>query len=591
MMSILRKINVIFTKRQKRSFFLLFLLVFANGILEMLSVSALIPVIMAMLDPDAFRHSLETLAVRFPLIGRISEAFGFSSNAKLVTFFSVFLIIIYVVKALFQLLIAYRQNRFINHTKARIRTDVMQHYMSMPYEAYLTLDVPSVLTLTQRDTSQAFQLILAVLQLCMEVVIVVFMCAFLLFVNITMTLMMMLLLLFLTLVITKLLQPRMNRHGQKDRESETISYQRLLQGIYGLKDLRVLHREQFMVDHYYAACNRQARAATSYSVLNIAPRLLIETVFIIAILVFMLLFVLRGGDSTVMVSQMTAFGIAAIRLMPGVNRINTHFTTISFYEPSLNALYEHQLRFREKSFRPPANTTQARDAKDVMPFHDRISLSRITYRYPDAEEYIFRDADFSIPRGTSIGIRGSSGAGKSTLADILMGLLPVSSGEILCDGVSVFENYAAWLSNIGYIPQSIYLTDETIRENIALGMPAEEIDDDRIWQVLREAQLDEFVKKLKDGADTVIGERGIRLSGGQRQRIGIARALYHDPEILVFDEATSALDNETEAALMQAVESFKGRKTMLIIAHRLNTIEHCDMIYEIRDGKISLSKG
>lgn len=586
-MRILRKINLIFTKRQKRSFFFLFLLVFANGILEMISVSALIPVIMAMLDPAAFRQSLESIAVRIPLIGRISDTFGFSSDEKLITFFAVFLIIVYVVKALFQLLIGYRQNRFVNHTKAGIRTEVMQHYMSMPYEAYLTLDVPSILTLTQRDTSQAFQLILAVLQLCMEIVIVVFICAFLLFVNTAMTLIMMLILLVLTLVITKILKPRMNRYGQRDRDNETISYQRLLQGIYGLKDLRVLHREQFMVDHYNEACTRQARAATSYTVLSIVPRLLIETVFIVAILSFMLLFVLRGGDSTVLVSQMTAFGISAIRLMPGVNRINTHISTISFHEPSLNALYEHYLRFRDKSFRLPAYRLREGKEKKGMPFHDRILLSGITYRYPDAEEYIFRDADLSIPRGTSVGIRGSSGAGKSTLADILMGLLPVSSGEILCDGVSVFEDYAAWLSNIGYIPQSIYLTDETIRENIAFGMAAEDINDDRIWEVLKEAQLDTFVKKLKDGVNTVIGERGIRLSGGQRQRIGIARALYHDPEILVFDEATSALDNETEAALMQAVESFKGRKTMLIIAHRLNTIEHCDVICEIRDGKIN----
>ena len=590
-MRILRKINGIFSKRQKRSFFLLFLLVFASGILEMFSVSALIPVIMAMLDPDAFRHSLESLAVRLPLIGRISEVFGFSSDEHLIIFFAVFLMIVYVVKALFQLLIYYRQNRFINLTKARIRTDVMQHYMSMPYEAYLTLDIPSILTLTQRDTSQAFLLILAVLQLCMEAVIVVFMCAFLLFVNTPMTLMMILILLILTLINTKFLRPRLNRIGEKDRENETISYQRLLQGIHGLKDLRVLHREQSMVDHYHAACDRQARAATSYAVLNIAPRLLIETVFIIAILGFMLLVVLRGGNSTVLVSQMTAFGIAAIRLMPGVNRINTHVTTISFYEPSLTALYEHQCQFRDKFLRLSTDTVREQGEKDVIPFQEQISLSRITYRYPDAEEYIFREAELSIPRGTSVGIRGSSGAGKSTLADILMGLLPVASGEILCDGVNVLEHYAAWLSNIGYIPQSIYLTDETIRENIAFGIPVEEIDDDRIWQVLKEAQLDAFVKKLKDGPDTVIGERGIRLSGGQRQRIGIARVLYHDPEILVFDEATSALDNETEAALMHAIESFKGRKTMLIIAHRLNTIENCDVIYEIRDGKITLSRG
>ena len=192
-----------------------------------------------------------------------------------------------------------------------------------------------------------------------------------------------------------------------------------------------------------------------------------------------------------------------------------------------------------------------------------------------------------VPYGRSVGIMGSSGAGKSTIVDILLGLLKVRSGKITCDGVNVFDNYPAWLAQIGYIPQSIYLVDEPVRNNIAFGIADDEIDDERIWEVLEEAQLKEFIKTLPEGLDTAIGDRGIRLSGGQRQRLGIARALYHDPEILVFDEATSALDNETEQAVMEAINSFHGRKTMIIIAHRLNTIEKCDIIYKVDGGKIT----
>ncbi len=191
-----------------------------------------------------------------------------------------------------------------------------------------------------------------------------------------------------------------------------------------------------------------------------------------------------------------------------------------------------------------------------------------------------------VPYGKSVGIMGPSGAGKSTIVDILLGLLKIREGSITCDGVNIFDNYPAWLAQIGYIPQSIYLIDESIRNNIAFGIAEKEIDDDCIWQALEEAQLKEFIKGLPEGLDTTIGDRGIRISGGQRQRLGIARALYHNPEILVFDEATSALDNETEAAVMEAINSFHGRKTMVIIAHRLNTIEKCDIIYKVDAGKI-----
>ena len=227
------------------------------------------------------------------------------------------------------------------------------------------------------------------------------------------------------------------------------------------------------------------------------------------------------------------------------------------------------------------------DETKTMQLRNRIELKDIVYAYPNTDTLIFDHADMEIPYGKSIGIMGPSGAGKSTIVDILLGLLKVHEGQILCDGDNVFENYPAWLAQIGYIPQSIYLVDEPIRNNIAFGIADDEIDDNRIWQVLEEAQLKEFIQTLPEGLDTTIGDRGVRLSGGQRQRLGIARALYHNPEILVFDEATSALDNETEAAVMEAINSFHGKKTMVIIAHRLNTIEKCDMIYKVEGGKIT----
>ncbi len=229
---------------------------------------------------------------------------------------------------------------------------------------------------------------------------------------------------------------------------------------------------------------------------------------------------------------------------------------------------------------------KAKAQKEKLRLEHQIELNHISFHYPDSDKDIFTDAHMVVPKGKSVGIIGTSGAGKSTVVDILLGLLHAQEGEITCDGVDIFRNYESWLAQVGYIPQSIYLVDESIRDNIAFGIDKDKINEKRIWEVLAEAQLKEFVEELPEGLDTTIGDRGVRLSGGQRQRIGIARALYHDPEILVFDEATSALDNDTEAAVMDAVNSFHGKKTMIIIAHRLNTIEKCDIVYKVEDRKL-----
>lgn len=227
----------------------------------------------------------------------------------------------------------------------------------------------------------------------------------------------------------------------------------------------------------------------------------------------------------------------------------------------------------------------ATEADKKLPVTKRIRLADITYAYPNTDVLIFDHADMEIPVGAAVGIVGASGAGKTTIVDILLGLLEVKTGTVYADDVDIRSQYRAWLKNVGYIPQMIFMLDDTIRKNVAFGVAAEEIDENRIWEVLKEAQLDEFVRNLPEGLDTGIGERGIRLSGGQRQRIGIARALYNDPEVLILDEATSALDNDTEAAIMESINRLHGRKTLVIIAHRLQTIEKCDMIYRVEGGK------
>ncbi len=379
-------------------------------------------------------------------------------------------------------------------------------------------------------------------------------------------------------------KPRLNKIGAKNQAIQSRIAKWRIQATYGLKDVKVLNREEFFVRNYYETGRVGADVARNYAVLNNTPRLMIETVFIVSMLAFMAVYLSGGGDITAFATNIAAFAVAAVRVLPSVNRINTYITEIAYTQPSLDFVYEN-LQEGMKTDEMLAKR-RAQSQSEKLKLEDKIELDHISFHYPDSDKAIFKDAHMIVPKGKSVGIIGASGAGKSTIVDVLLGLLHAQEGQITCDGVDIFKNYESWLAQVGYIPQSIYLIDESIRDNIAFGIDADKIDDTRIWEVLKEAQLKEFVEELPEGLDTTIGDRGVRLSGGQRQRIGIARALYNDPEILVFDEATSALDNDTESAVMEAVNSFHGRKTMIIIAHRLNTIEKCDIVYKVENARL-----
>lgn len=279
---------------------------------------------------------------------------------------------------------------------------------------------------------------------------------------------------------------------------------------------------------------------------------------------------------------------AAFILLPSVNRINNQINSIAYFEPFFMGVSDN---LQDEISGEKVDMTFATDEEEKLPIRESIELKNITYAYPNTDKLIFDHADLKIPVGASVGIVGTSGAGKSTVVDILLGLLEVREGTICADGKDVKLNYRKWLKNVGYIPQMIFMLDDTIRKNVAFGVPEDKIDEERLWAVLKEAQLDEFIKTLPEGLDTGIGERGIRLSGGQRQRIGIARALYNNPEVLILDEATSALDNDTEAAIMESINRLHGKKTLIIIAHRLQTIEKCDIVYRVENGKATVERG
>ena len=578
--NLLQKINQIFDKKQKRQLVLLGFMIFIGGFLETLGVSTMIPVVTVLLTPQKVQEYID----KYEVLGNICAVFHITSVNQVAVSLLLFLMAVYVIKNVYLLFLVYRQNTFITQNRNNMISRVMAEFLNRPYEQYLGADIPTVFRITDSDIPQTFALMLAVLSLASEVVVSCLIFLVLLIQNVKMTLFVMFVFGVLTLVIVKVLKPRLNQIGARNQAIQSRIAKWRIQATYGLKDVKVLNREEFFVRNYYETGKIGANVARNYAVLNNTPRLLIETIFIVSMLGYIAIYINGGGDVSEMMTTIATFGVAAIRVLPSVNRINTYITEIAYATPSLNFVYENL----QQGMKTDAMLAERRanSQKEKLKLDDKIELNHISFHYPDSDKNIFTDAHMVVPRGKSVGIMGSSGAGKSTIVDILLGLLHAQEGQITCDGVDIFKNYESWLAQIGYIPQSIYLIDESIRDNIAFGIDADKIDEKRIWEVLEEAQLKEFIEELPEGLDTTIGDRGIRLSGGQRQRIGIARALYHNPGILVFDEATSALDNETEAAVMEAVNSFHGKKTMVIIAHRLNTIEKCDIIYKVENEKI-----
>ena len=579
---LLKKIAYLFDRKQIWQLGGLAFLILIGGVLETLGVSMMLPVAEAVMAPDKVMGN--------ELVGRVAAFLGITSSRNLIVWMLGALIAIFIFKNVYLLFLTFVQNTFVTRNRNRMISRVMREFLNRPYEDYLGADIPTVFRLTDSDIPNAFQLILVLIQMTTEIVVAVSICIVLLvWVSPLISIGCGVLFLGMTLMITRVLKPRLNEIGRKNQAIQSRIAKWRIQSIYGLKDVKVLHREEFFVRNYYESGAIGANVARNYAVMNNTPRLLIETVFIAAMLSFILVYMLEDGDITVLMPQLMAFAAAAIRVMPATNRINTYLSEIAYAQPCLDYLYENLTENMKQDVNGSVTglTGEAEEEKTALALTDKIVLDHISYTYPNTDKPIFTDAHMEVKKGQSVGIMGPSGAGKSTIVDILLGLLHVQAGTITCDGRDIFENYPSWLSKIGYIPQSIYLIDESIRDNIAFGIDADKIDDKRIWEVLEEARLKSFVEELPEGLETTIGDRGVRISGGQRQRLGIARALYHNPEILVFDEATSALDGDTEAAVMEAVNSFHGKKTMVIIAHRLNTIAKCDVIYRVENEKIT----
>jgi ABC-type multidrug transport system fused ATPase/permease subunit len=579
MRDILKKLNVLLDKKQKRTMLFMVLMMIFGAVLEACSVSMVIPVVGVVIDENSIQ--------KYEIVRNIYNALHMQSITQFALLMMTALILIFIIKNIYlywQLKLMYR---FVYTNQFRTSERMMKNYLRKGYEFYLNADTAVIQRNITSDVNNMYALILSLLQLISEVIVFVVLLGVMVASDWKMTVIIALPLLATLFIIKKVVKPIMNKAGKENQDFYSGLFKWISQTVQGIKEVKIAGKEQYFTEEYIKCGRGYVNAVQKYTLYNSIPRLLIETVCIASLVGYMMILVSQGESVKEVTAVLSAFVVAAVRMMPCANRINNQLTSMAFYQPFFMGVSDN---LQDEISGENTDMSFAEVAKEKLPVKKSIELRDITYHYPNAEPLIFDHANMEIPVGAAVGIVGASGAGKTTVVDILLGLLEIQTGGVYADGVSIKENYRSWLKNVGYIPQMIFMLDDTIRKNVAFGIAGEEIDEERLWEVLKEAQLDEFVKSLPEGADTSIGERGIRISGGQRQRIGIARALYYDPEVLILDEATSALDNDTEAAIMDSINSLHGRKTLIIIAHRLQTIEKCDMIYRVENGKAVLEK-
>lgn len=569
----IRKIGYIFNRKEKIKIVFLTIIIIIGSFLELLSISLFSPFIELIMNPDAVNESGIMLYVM--------QLFSIRSIQDSLAILAVAIMLIYVGKNVF---IIWQKNiiyKFSYGTQRKLSALLLRAYMNEPYTFHLGKNVSELQRSMQEDSGQFANGLLHFMEMIAEICVCIVLGIYLFIVSKSITIIIAGLLI-VCLGIFSLLNKKYSRTwGLEGQQSKAKLYQWMNQALGGVKEIKVLNREDIFIatyDHYHG---RYVRVLRLNRLIGVMPKYFIEMVSIVGMLAAIILKMYFGQkDLQDFVPQLATFAVAAFRLLPATGRINEHMSAVIYASPSVDLIYHDLKEVEELEYTDDKNDSS-------WHFTEKIEVTDVSYCYPDGDTNVIEGATFVINKGQTVAFIGASGAGKSTMVDIILGLLTPTFGKITADGMDIYKNLPTWQKEVGYIPQTIYLSDDTIRNNIAFGVDANDINDEAVIRVLKQAQLYEFVDSLPEKLDTFVGERGVRLSGGQRQRIGIARALYHNPQILVLDEATSALDTDTETAVMEAIDRFKGEKTIIIIAHRLSTIKNADIVYEVANGKVT----
>ncbi|MHB1953616.1 MAG: ABC transporter ATP-binding protein [Sulfobacillus sp.] len=577
MMQYAKKILSLFDARQRREAVFIFFVMLLISVLEAVGIGAIIPLMTALVEPAKIE--------RVPWLHDLYARMAPSSYDEFVVYLSLAMLVLVLAKNLVIGLSYRRQYRFVFEVQNTLSNRLLGAYLAAPYPYFLGRNTAELLKNIQAEIP-AFvtNILIPALMLLSESVITIAVLGLLLAINATLTLLLGGFLGLSLSAIFLLTRRRTDRFGRQRKDALTASFRLAAKVLSAVKDIKVLGREEALAAEYRAASRRYSDAMAYQATISAMPRLAIEVLAFIALITILMYNVVRHVAVAGALPLMALFAMAAIRLIPSFNRLFMSVLTLRYYTHTVNVIHA---AFEDVGEPPPAT---GKHPTAPLVFSDCIEVRRITYRYPGATKPALNDISLTVARGQTIGLVGPSGAGKTTLVDILLGLLEGYEGEVRVDGqVMDRSNVVAWRSRIGYVPQQIYLSDDTVVANIAFGVPTDRIDPAAVARAAEIASLSAFIQGLPDGLNTQIGERGIRLSGGQRQRIGIARALYHDPEILILDEATSALDGPTEQEITADIERLSASKTLIVIAHRLTTVERCDLLYLLERGRITAS--
>ena len=575
-MDIIKKLWKILDYKQRRATFYMLFLTIVSMFLEILGISLVIPAITLLITDD--------ITLKYPQLTQLIVFLGYPSHTQLVTFGMLSLIFVYLIKNLYLAFFSWYQSKFTFGLQVDISQRLYENYIKQPYLFHLRRNSAQLIRNIQDEVTNLQGAVQFIITLFVEFLIFGGIVVLLIYVEPLGALIAGSIIITVILAFSLITKKYFEIWGEEIQYHGGMAKQHLMQGLGGVKEVKLSGREKNFFSLYYVHHFIMSNRQILFNVSNALPRLLFELLALIGLVVVVILMVSLNSEMDTIISTLALFGMAAFRLMPSSNRIVASFQSLSYTKASIEILHSELELLKDNLEKIQDENLNAEKTK--IKNGSVLSLDNVCFNYPLAQNPTLKNISFEIKQGETIGFIGPSGSGKTTLIDLILGLLKPDSGTIELNGLKISDFIKSWQNQIGYVPQSIYLTDDTLRNNIAFGLKKEEIDEVAINKAVKSSQLFDMVGELSDGLDTEVGERGVRLSGGQKQRLGIARALYHDPEILVLDEATSALDTETESSIVDSLKEIKGKKTILIIAHRQSTVKYCDKLIRINQGRI-----
>jgi ABC-type multidrug transport system fused ATPase/permease subunit len=573
-MNLLKKLNFLFTASQKRQLIILGLLILIGIFFEMIGLGVMIPALGIILNPNLIQE--------YPSLFPFIKLLGFPTQLELIVYGMSTLVFIYLSKTLYLMFLAWKQSQVSSNLSSFLAQKLFLGYLELPYSFHLQRNSSDLIRNIQSEVNLFNTVSISFIGLATEISAIIGVATMLFIVEPVGTISIGAFLFVFAFIFHQLTRSRLLRWGKDRQEVEGRMVRHLTEGFGSIKISKVMHKTNYFFENFSRNNNMKAEIFAKATTLQQFPRLYLEFLAVIALSAFILTMIYIGESLANILPIIGVFVVAAFRLMPSINRIMGGLQNIRYAKPVIDVLYNEFNNIENNKRVIPKNKI------NELEFNNIISINGVNFSYKEdlSGHLALKNISLHIFKGESVGFIGPSGSGKSTLVDLLIGVLKPQIGFIYVDNIDIYNNMSSWQNHIGYVPQFIYLTDDSIINNIAFGICPEKIDKNAVLDCLIRAQLVDFVNSLPLGLDTMVGEQGVQLSGGQRQRIGIARALYNNPDILILDEATSSLDLQTEIGVMEAITAMKGEKTIIIIAHRLSTIEHCDRIYRMNSGMI-----